>query len=123
MLKHVIEEMREKDPLKAKLAYHTLSDSPTLDDMVVFSVTLKHQHAWKSEGGTRPDTTDLLTNPCAGWIGYNQWDTVSTAVTWIMKWTSRGLSPVRPLVVLKHPIKLMPKHYHKMEPTAASVSS
>ena len=115
--------MRAKDPLKAKVAYHTMTDNPTPDDMSAFSLALKYNHAWKSDGGVKPECADLVTTPCAGWIGYDQWNTVSTALTWIMKWTSRGLSPVRPLVVLKHPIKLMPKHYHKMEPTAASVSS
>ena len=109
VLKEVIEEMRGKDPFKAKVAYHTMVDTPTPEDMSNFSLSLKYKHVWKTEAGSRPDNRDLLTASCGGWIGYKDWDTASTAVTWMMKWSSKGLAPVRPLVVATKSMTLKPK--------------
>ena len=59
MLKRVIEEMREKDHLKAKLAYHTLADTPALDDMAVFfcdrqTPARMEKRSWHSTRHRRP---------------------------------------------------------------------
>ena len=121
VLKAVIEEMRGKNPFKAKIAYHTMEDTPTPEDMTAFSLNVKYKHAWKSDAGTRPDSKDLLTASCAGWIGYKDWDTASTAVTWVMKWTSKGLAPVRPIVIATKSMTLKPKHFQQV--TAATVAA
>ena len=121
-LKEVIEEMRVKDPLKAKIAYHNMVDNPTPEDMAAFSLIIKYKHVWKSEAGNRPDSKDLLTAACGGWIGYKDWDTASTAVTWMMKWSSKGLTPVRPLVVSTKSMTLKPKHFHQVTTGATPVA-
>ena len=122
VLKEVIEEMRGKDPFKAKVAYHTMVDTPTPEDMTNFSLSLKYKHVWKSEAGSRPDNKDLLTASCGGWIGYKDWDTASTAVTWMMKWSAtKGLTPMRPLVVATKSMNLKPKQFHQVTAAANSV--
>ena len=110
--------MRPIDPIKARVAYHVLEDRPTPGDRKAFVLTLKHNHAWKSEAGTRPDSTDLLTNACAGWVPFKDWNSGATAVTWISKLSSaKGLQPIRPVVVSKHSMDFEPKHFHKLEAT------
>ena len=110
-LKDVVEEKRTEDPLKAKVAYHDMVDNASTG----FTLTVKHRHAWKSEASERPDNVEaVLTKACAGWAPHGQWTTRSTAMTWIVKWSAKGLTPVRPLVILKHGIRFDPKSYLKL---------
>ena len=92
----VVETARMKDPLTAKVAYHELVEKSVPGEVVI--VTVKHEHAWKD---VMPAAGSLATKSCAGWVSHNKWDHPATALTWQMKWTQKGLSPVRPAVILK----------------------
>lgn len=109
----VMEEARLKDPLKAKLAYHDLITSPVEGGLFAFTATLKHQHAWRSEAGdVQPSVGGaIIAKPCAGWVPHCKWKHASTALTWIMKWAQKGLSPVRPVVVMARDMTFKPKEY------------
>ena len=109
----VLEEARLSDPMKVKLAYHTVVDNLTQEDKVVFTATLNYRHAWRSEPGevqTSPEG-GLVNKPCAGWFNREKWDNAATALTWIMKWTTKGLTPVRPIVIAKHTMTFKPKEH------------
>ena len=114
----VVESMRPIDPMKAKVAYHELCDKPSAEDMKAFALVLKHHHAWKSDAGTRPSSTNLLVQACAGWVPYKQWNNGLTALTWSSKWTVKGLTPIRPVVVSKHSIVFKARQFHKLEMNA-----
>ena len=120
-LKDCIEEKRSEDPLVAKVAYHTIVDNPTPEDMAAFSLDVKHQHGWKSDGGKRPNTHALVTSARAGYVSHTEWETPSTALTWVMKWTTKGFTPVRPIVIATKSITLKPKHFHQVTGAADPV--
>ena len=66
--------------------------------------------AWKSELSPVPDNVEaVMRQVCAGME-----HTKSTAVAWKMEWTAKGLTPVRPLVILKKGIRFDPKSYLKL---------
>ena len=111
-LGNVVETARMKDPLTAKVAYHELVERSVPGEQYAFTATVKHEHAWKSEPyDVMPDAGSLVTKSCAGWVSHNKWDHPATALTWQMKWTQKGLTPVRPLVILKCDRTFPPRGY------------
>ena len=61
-LKDVVEDLP-----KAKVAYHYMVDNASDG----FTLTVRHQHAWKSELSPVPDNVEaVMCQVCAGWVPY-----------------------------------------------------
>ena len=109
----LMEDARLKDPLKTKLAYHDMVEKSVPGELYAFTATCKYQHAWKSEpGDVQPSEGGALVNKsCAGWVPHRKWEHMTMALTWIMKWSQKGPTPVRPVVVLKCDLIFKPGEY------------
>ena len=103
---HAYLEKFKNDP-GAKLAYHTVKDM-SADTPGSFAITQTHQIAFvvsdtSSEGSkTCPATTFAIHAPL------EQWNTKVSALLWQVKWTSKGLTPIKPAVYSLLEIELLP---------------
>ena len=108
-LGQVIKEKRAISPLEIKVLYHTLVDKPTSEDSSFFKCEEKQNQQVLFRTENVPIKEEQKDNDCvtlphgnlAGCLPAATWDTLATHVVWVLRWTARGLSPVRPLICLK----------------------
>ena len=107
-LKQVLEDQRQEDPTKVKVAYHTLEDAPTVDSPGGFKLTRKYMHHWKFENcPMKAETTTVSQGHAAGLVVPEQWkDFNVTCIIWVMRWTAKGLTPVRPFIITTKDIEI-----------------
>ena len=107
----MLEERRKNNPAaKCCVVYHTLKDAPTDDNPGYQTMEVKHAMIWRPEEGAPiieiegKQTMDY--KHAAASIPVKMWNTNLSQVMWSVKWTTSGLTPVRPSVVLRRPLKL-----------------
>ena len=97
------------------IQYHTMSDSPTVDNVAHFLLEPKHKVYWQAQGMTakkEEDDIKATLNSCAGLVPVSTWEESRfTKVIWVCKWATRALQPVRPFVFVKTGFKLPPGKY------------
>ena len=105
----IVEEHRAVDPTTAKVAYHELQDNPLPEDQTAFKLTVKHPQTWKFENSpVKAEPNAIQTGACAGLVSYQNWNSRFTTLTWLMRWTNKGLTPVRPLIIAKTDVVITP---------------
>ena len=103
---HAYLEKFKIDP-GAKIAYHKVNDM-SADLPGSFVITQTHQIAFvvsdtSSEGSkTCPASTFAIHAPL------EQWNTKVSAMLWQVKWTNKGLTPIKPAVYSLMEIELLP---------------
>ncbi|CAK9019083.1 Uncharacterized protein SCF082_LOCUS14370 [Durusdinium trenchii] len=117
----VIREKRKLTPADAHVAYHELQDSPTPTDASAFNLVPKKMDVFFKISDfpavkQEEDGQDKLMIPSAhlaGTVPSKVWQTSDLAkVTWAVKWpavASKGLQPVRPMIVCAKDITVPPK--------------
>lgn len=109
----ILKDKRAISPLEVKILYHDMQDTPRPEDSAHFTLTLKTTVLFRPEALTvkeeqkAPDgAVTLPHSSVAGCLDTKAWDNLATRVLWSVKWTARGLSPVRPHVCLKANCKI-----------------
>eukprot|EP00435_Cladocopium_sp_Y103_P047494 s156_g14.t1 len=109
-LGQVIKEKRAISPLEIKLMYHALVEKPTAEDSSFFKCEGKQDQQVlfrtenvpvKDEQRSADGCVTLPHGSLAGCLPTASWHNLATHVVWTVRWTARGLNPVRPLVCLK----------------------
>ena len=111
-LGNLVQQRRDASRSDA-LQYHTKQDKPspgkpgwfkcTLDSMIYFRA---EDIPVKSEDGGTPK---IPIHHLAGCMKASEWETTASKVIWAVKWSdveSKGLTPVRPMVVTSREIKI-----------------
>lgn len=62
----------------------------------------------KSEGQDGGPNKEVLQAHLASVIPPEKWATVCTGVVWLVRWVSKGLQPIRPVVALTSDIQVSP---------------
>ena len=103
----VVAQKRALTPLSVVICYHDLVEQPTPEDAKHFVLQVKNQVLFRPENAPAPEdkksaggcVTVALTS-LAGCVETSCWETSRTHLLWAVKWSARGLQPVRPMIVL-----------------------
>ena len=111
----LVEVKRQADPLKAKVCYYDMHDTPEAGRPGGFALVQKSKILYSiqraGDGEREPDqTVKGVQSQMAGIIPVRLWRTKLSDITWIMKWNVNGLCPVRPVVVLTRDVEIPPQH-------------
>lgn len=117
-LAEVVAAKRAVSPLEVKILYHGLKEKPRSDNAKWFETELKFQTLFRPESAPvkeeQKDKNSVEANlpytSLAGCLDPGHWETKLCKVVWCVKWTDRGLSPVRPLVMLTRNFQVPPGH-------------
>ena len=108
----VVQAERKKNP-ECKVAYHEIKELVEASKVGSFGLQTTHPVCFvangntvQQEGGDQKDKEDTegqgpLINRVAALIPKQCWQTHCTEVLWYTKWNSAGLTPIRPVVVIK----------------------
>ena len=101
----VMDERRLTNPAaKTSILYHKLKEDPSDDQPNHQLVAQVHRMVWKADAGVKvevgAENTVLDYKHVAASIPVATWNGKYTSIVWAMKWTSAGLCPVRPQVML-----------------------
>ena len=105
----VIATKRQASPADAHIAYHELQESPTAENPTHFKLCMKHECYFRVEdlkikGEADPNKEqNIPANHIAGAIPADSWNTWATKVGWLTRWpptASKGLQPVRPVILM-----------------------
>ena len=106
---------KEKPGSQLKVLYHDIKDDPR-DDMPGHQKRIQKQRmVWKPEPSpvkVEADSTDSVKmdyKHFAGSIETKKWNTDKCCVVWTVKWSTVGLAPVRPQVMLLKDVEIAPK--------------
>ena len=100
--------------MKATVSYYTMTDQPTPDCPGALALTKNSKIFYslhsklsseRDEDGLKATQTQI-----AATIPADLWCSDFLKVIWVMKWNVSGLSPVRPVVVLKRELCVKSKH-------------
>ena len=103
----VVAQKRALTPLSVVICYHDLVEQPTPEDAKHFVLQVKNQVLFRPENAPAAEdkksadgcVTVALTS-LAGCLETSCWETSRTHLLWAVKWSARGLQPVRPMIVL-----------------------
>lgn len=122
-LSQCVLEKRAVSPLAVQIRYHDLVDKPTPEDSKFFEVKLKSEcqavfrpenvpvKEEKKQEGDGSSQTVLPYTSVAGVLPTVRWaDNLATRIVWSVKWTARGLGPIRPNVCLREACQIKPGH-------------
>ena len=113
----VVAAQRHKQP-DARVAYHTLKDSPQPGRPSWFALDLKFQVYFRAENVPSKAAEGNETTPkvalghLAGCLKPSAWETAGSSVVCAVKWNpsaEKGLTPLRPQVLTKVTIQLPPQ--------------
>ena len=95
------------------ITYHDMVESPSDEDPMHQTLTVKHAMVWKIEEGApvKKEQDKVATmdyRHVAGVVDPSLWNTAFTKVIWSAKWSCKGLCPVRPNVVVIKTVKVKP---------------
>ncbi len=112
-MKAIMAEKRKTSPLDTKVLYHKLVEAPSPEDSSFFKFELAHRCVFKCEDvpSAKQEEDGKKTVPwthLAGCFRSDKWTTDLSELVWSVKWTARGLQPVRPLIVLRAAVKIQP---------------
>ena len=100
-------ERRKSRPAStASVMYHDLVDAPTDDDPSRQTLSVKHDMVWRPDAGApvkKEDNAHYTTmdhKHIAGAVPTNLWRNGVTDIVWTVRWSLKGLTPVRPAVAL-----------------------
>eukprot|EP00969_Alexandrium_andersonii_P256773 11352092-Alexandrium_andersonii.AAC.1 len=113
----VIEAKRAVAPKDVTVAYHDLQDAPMPDEPGHFNLKVKHLLNFKCTDipatlvKTEGEDTKKMVNAghIAGVIPVSCWTTACTGVSWSVRWppvASKGLTPIRPMIVATRDITI-----------------
>ena len=116
----IIKEKRAISPLDTKVLYHEMQDKPTAEDSFFFILKEKpdckvlfrpENVPVKPEQKGADGHVNLAYSSVAGCLPTSCWqNNLATEILWSVKWTARGLTPVRPNICLKEPCKIQAGH-------------
>ena len=94
-----------KTDANAKIAYHNIGDRST-DMPGTFAVNQTHKIAFSliSEGSAEHKSANVF-GAC---VPLKTWNTKYSQVLWQVKWTAKGLTPVKPAIYSKAELELLP---------------
>ena len=111
-VRSILDNQRDVDPFKVKLAYHVIEEAPPMDPGKL-TITLKHDHRWRKFERSLVKAEPLVGEDgllqqkhMAGLVGVDVWKTSFTAVVWMTRWTAKGITPVRPLIAVSRDVLL-----------------
>ena len=115
-LEAVVAAKRAVSPLEVKILYHDLKEKPRSDNAKWFETVLKFSTLFRPESAPVKEEqkekngveVNLPYTSLAGCLDPGHWDTKLSKVVWCVKWTDRGLSPVRPIVMLTKNFQVPP---------------
>lgn len=100
----VVCDMRDKKP-DCQVCYHNLT--PDTEDAKKFSLQTTHCVAFLPKGLEEKDKVDQ--NNLAVKEGWATWqDSAAVQVLWAVRWVTKGLTPVKPVVHLRQAVSLNP---------------
>lgn len=112
----VILAKREVAPDEAKVCYHNLTDAPRSDSPGFFTLEVKHHCMFQvvditsvkrePEAAAGGPSLSVQQGHIASALPWQAWETSWTNVCWITRWSTKGLMPVRPIVVTRHQLQL-----------------
>lgn len=124
----MVKEKRAISPLDVKIMYHDMTEKPSANDPTFFSLTCKNEILFrpeavqvKEEQRGEGGVVKLPYTSVASCLATADWETLATCIIWSVRWTARGLSPVRPNVCLKTNVQIQPGHaicFQKADATA-----
>lgn len=123
-LSQLFAERRKTHP-EAGVQYHKLHDKPLPDKPGFFTLELEVHICFRGEDVPSKAEGDgvakVAMHHLAGCLKASDWDTPSSHVIWAVKWSAtagKGLTPVRPMVMTKVPLRVPAKS--AVELTAAA---
>lgn len=122
----LLTEKRKAAP-DAKIAYHELTEAPKPGQPAFFQLSLKFHIYFRAENvptktAENDETPKISQGHLAGCLKATDWETSATSVFWAVKWSpsaGKGLTPVRPMVLLKVPVQLPPQSALELTASAA----
>ena len=118
-LAQVIASKRATSPLEIKVMYHELVEKPKAEDTTFFTLQPKENCKvvfrpesvpMKEENKSEAGHVVLPYTSVAGCIPTACWNNLATQIVWSVKWSARGLCPLRPNVCLKGACQIKPGH-------------
>ena len=100
---HMLADKEKTSPDMAKVRYHDKIDAPTPSMPGHFTLSLRASMFYvlsdllvkEDPGG---GNKEILQTHLGGAVPYGIWSTVCTDLIWIVKWSAKGLQPVRPII-------------------------
>ena len=114
---------RRHDPKVAKVCFHTMKDVPSPDKPGSFSVDIKTPIYFNIQDRIKIEETDdgdskklkASFQNAGAMVPISSWSSSPIVkVMWSCKWTSKGLAPVCPKVVVKDVLTLQPGTFVKV---------
>ena len=113
------------------IQYHKVVDKPIPGSPGWFELELQHSIYFRSENiptkaGEDNATPKIALHHLAGCMKASHWDTPASRVVWAVKWSptaSKGLTPVRPMVVTKRALTVPPKSALELTVTPAAAAA
>ncbi len=101
----------------AGVQYHELKDQPKAGNPAWFTLETQVDIYFRAENipvksPVEGETPKIPMQHLAGCLKASDWDTPSSQCVWAVKWSptvSKGLGPVRPMIVTKVPVKIPPE--------------
>lgn len=125
---NILAAKRQQAPLDAQVVYFDVVDAPTASDSSFFTLKQKYQVLFrsaeapiKSEDASGKKTVPA--NHLAGCIKPSHWESSVTTMMWSVAWKVRGLTPVRPSVVLTQNVKIPAKSAVEITSSTSSTSA
>ncbi|CAK9118015.1 unnamed protein product [Durusdinium trenchii] len=110
-LGRVVAQKRAVTPLSVNICYYELAEQPRSDDTTFFALRPKNQALFRPENAPTSDdkkgadgSFTLPLTSMAGCLETTRWATPYTKVVWSVKWSARGLQPIRPVIALTTPL-------------------
>eukprot|EP00438_Fugacium_kawagutii_P007583 Skav225341 [mRNA] locus=scaffold3721:8917:12502:- [translate_table: standard] len=112
-LGHIVAEKRALTPLSVNLCYQELVEQPKPGNSTYFIVKPKMLFLFRPENAPTADdkkaadgSFTLPHSSMAGRLETSCWQTSCTQLLWSVKWSAKGLQPVRPVIAASRPIQV-----------------
>lgn len=99
----VLKDHRETKP-DALIIYYKINCDPATPNEFTLEATHRLMFALKEE------PAEVSIHNVAGKAAMASWATEATEILWVVRWTQKGLTPVRPAVYMKGAVSLPPGH-------------
>ena len=107
-IRQVVEERRSTNP-DVKINYHKINETPQENDPGAFGLDRLNDIFFVPSVSDDPKAS-VGQSAVARIVPIGSWTRGIAGLTWVVKWTSKGLMPVRPQIVSLRPLTVTPQH-------------
>jgi hypothetical protein len=107
-LRQVVEEKRSTNP-DVKICYHKINDTPQGSDPGAFGLD-RSNDIFFVPSVSADSTPSVGQSAVARIVPIGSWTRGIAGLTWVVKWTAKGLMPIRPQIVSFRQLTVTPGH-------------